>query len=163
MADLTANRQRPYSGMTPAKCRRLPLAGYTAYGAGNTAFTVYKGALVACDVSDTDGYYANADSAVTWVAGDIFGGVALERVDVTSSHTANGSLYITVATDGVWGFPVASIAQTDIGAPCYVVDDGQVPQTSSTDALWIGTIVGVDATYVYVDISRAAGMPNSAT
>ncbi|RMD64632.1 hypothetical protein D6833_04170 [Candidatus Parcubacteria bacterium] len=165
MAVLTANKNRPVrlpaGGITT---RLLPLAGYTNFGAGNTAHTVYKGSLVMCDVSDTDGYFrAVPDTSVTpAAAGDIFGGIALEKQEVTSGDTADGSKKVTVAVDGVWGFPVGSIAITDIGAPAYASDDDTIT-TTATNNLWVGTIVDRDATYVWVDISHAAGRTNTAT
>jgi len=164
MANMTANVQRPVrlpaGGLTT---RLLPLAGYTNFGGGSTAFTVFKGAVVACDVSDTDGYFRDGDSGVTWASGDIFGGVALEKQAVTSDNTADGSVLVSVAVDGVWGFPKNSLAQTDVGAPVYATDDGAVVGSSSSNTLWIGDLTEVDATYAWIDISRAAGKPNLST
>lgn len=153
MTNLTGDVARPYrvpaGGLTTAS---VPLAGYTNYAGGSTVFTVYKGAPVMCDVSDTDGYGAPKLSGINAASGDIFMGIALEKVSVTSSDTADGSKVVSVATNGVFGFPKGSIAITDIGAPCYMSDDATA-QTSSTNSIAIGTIVGVDGTYAYVDIS----------
>lgn len=165
MTVLSANVARPCrlpsGGITT---RALGLAGYTNFGSGNTEHTVYKGSIVVCDVSDTDGYFRACplSSSVALAGGDIFGGLALEKQDVTSDNTDDGDVKVTVAVDGVWGFPVGSLAITDIGAPAYASDDATVT-TTSTDNLWIGDIVDVDANYVWVDISRAAGRLNSAT
>lgn len=165
MAVLTANKNRPLKlpsgGLTT---RKLKLAGYTNFGAGTLTHSVYKGSVLVCDVSDTDGYYRACplSSSVNLASGDIFGGIALERQDVTSSDTADGSVEVTAAVNGVWGFPVASLAITDIGAPIYASDDASVT-TTSTNNLWIGHLVDVDGTYAWIDIARAAGMPNSAT
>jgi len=99
---------------------------------------------------------------VNSAAGDIFGGVALEKQVVSSADAADGSKEITVAVDGIWGFAVGSLAITDIGAPAYASDDDTIT-TTSTNNFWCGYIVDVDSTYVWVDVSRAAGMANSAT
>ncbi len=163
MAALSANKSRPVrlpaGGLT---LRKLPLAGYTNFGAGSTAHTVYQGCPVACDVSDTDGYFRAVGSGVTWASGDVFGGIAIEKQTVTSSDTADGSVEVSVNVNGIWGFPIASLAITDIGAAMYVSDDDTVT-TSSTNTLWIGYLVNVDATYAWIDISAAAGRANSAT
>jgi len=166
MAVLTANVQRPVQipagGLTT---RALPLAGYTNFGDGSTEHTVYKGSLVVCDVSDTDGYFRAAPltSSVAAASGDVIGGIALEKVKVTSDDAGDGSKKVTVAVDGVWGFPKNSLAVTDIGAAIYTSDDGNTVTTTSTSNWWIGTLVDVDGTYAWVDISHAAGRTNSAT
>jgi hypothetical protein len=166
MAVLTADVQRPVrlpaGGLTWAE---LKLAGYTNFGAGTLAHVVYKGSLVFCDVSDTDGYFRACPlfSGDVSASGDIFGGVALEHVAVTSADLADGSKKVTVARNGIWAFPVNSIAITDIGAPAYAADDGATITTTSTNNLWIGTIEDIDATYVYVNIAHAFLRPNSAT
>lgn len=165
MAVLSASVQRPVrvpaGGLTTMA---LPLAGYTNFGGGTTAHTVYKGSGVICDVSDTDGYYRACplSSSVNSASGDVFGGIALEKVSVTSSDTADGSKKVTVARDGVWGFAVGSLAITDIGAAAYMSDD-QTISTTDTNNYWCGVIVDADSTYVWVDIAPAAGRLNSAT
>lgn len=165
MTVLAANVSRPYrlpsSGIT---LRALQLAGYTNFHTGSLTHTVYKGSVVVCDVSDTDGYFRACplSSSVNLAAGDIFGGIAMERVDVTADNTADGSKKVSVAVDGIWAFPIGSLAITDLGAPIYASDDNTVT-TTSTNNIWIGTLVDVDATYAWVDIAHAAGKLNSAT
>jgi hypothetical protein len=165
MAVLTNNVQRPVIGHDPSLDVSLPLAGYTNFGGGSTAHTVYHGSLVICDVTDTDGYFRACPlcSDTNLTTSDIFGGIALERQDVTSSNTADGSVSVTVAQNGIWGFPVNSVAATDVGAPIYAADDGSTVTTTSTNNLWIGTLVKVDSTYAWVNIGHAAGRANSAT
>jgi len=164
MAVMTADVQRPNRGVTPAKVVALPLAGYTNFASGSTEHKVYTGGVVVCDVSDTDGYFRACplSSSTNLASGDIFGGIAVEFVHVTSTNTGDGDKKVSVARDGVWAFPVGAVAQTDVGAAAYASDD-QTITTTSTNNLWVGYIEGVDATYVYVDITRAAGMANSAT
>jgi hypothetical protein len=164
MTALSADVQRPHRGVTQSLITKLPLAGYTNFAGGSVAFNCYKGTLILCDVSDTDGYFRPHNSegaAVTVASGDVFGGVAVEYQQVTSSNTADGSVSISVARDGIWAFPIASNAQTDVGAAAYASDDNTITATS-TNNLWVGVIVGVDSTYVYVDISTAAGRITSA-
>ncbi len=163
MAVLTANINRPYRlAHGPLQMMELPLAGYTNYAGGSTIHTVYHGSVVCCDVSDTDGYFIAAD-ALTFASGDIFGGIALEKVDVAVADAADGSKVVTVARNGVWGFAKNSLAQTDVGAPVYVLDDGETAQASSTNALWIGYLEEVDGTYAWVNIEPAFLRANTAT
>jgi len=165
MAVLTANMQRPVKPISAGvSTRALPLAGYTNFGGGNTAHTVYHGSMLVSDVSDTDGYFRAVPltSGTNMAAGDIFGGVAMEKQSVTSTNTADGSVLVTAARNGVWGFAVGSLAQTDIGAAAYATDDQTISTTSSNN-LWVGYIEGVDATYVWVNIAPAFLMANSAT
>lgn len=158
MAVLTQDVQRPHKGMDARKVLQIPMAGYTNFASGNTEHTIFKGSIVIIDVSDTDGYArACPDSgSVNAAAGDIFCGIALERQKVTLNDTADGAKLVSVARDGVWAFPKGGVAQTDIGAPAYASDDATITATS-TNNFWVGTIMGVDATYVYVDIHTAAG------
>lgn len=164
MAVLTANKQRPVrlpaGGLSTAVVK---LAGYTNFSGGSTAHTVYNGSVVVCDVSDTDGYFRACplSSSVNAASGDIFGGVALEKVAVTSTDTADGSKTVTVARNGVWGFAVGSVAITDIGAAAYASDDTTIT-TTSTNNFFVGDIEDVDATYVWVNIARAFMRPTSA-
>ena len=165
MAVLSANKQRnPKASVGEIHTAVLRLAGYTNFGGGSTAHEVYKGSLMVCDVSDTDGYFRAVPltSGTNMASGDIFGGVALERQSVTSSDTADGSILCTVARDGVWPFAKGGLAITDIGAPAYASDDDTIT-TTSTNNLWCGIIEDVDATYVYVNIAPAFMRTNTAT
>jgi hypothetical protein len=165
MAVLTKNKQRPCR-LPPGglKMEKLKLAGYTNFGAGTLSHTVYKGSVVICDVSDTDGYFraAPAITSVAGVSGDIFGGIALEKQVVGSSDTADGSKEVTVAANGVWGFAKGNLSITDVGAAAYAGDDDTVTVTS-TDGFWCGYVIDVDDTYVWVDIAPAFLRANSAT
>jgi len=160
MANMTASISRRYKGDTQPL--RYGCVGYTDYQSGSTEYTIYKGAIVMMDVSDVDGYAQPRLSAITAASGDVFLGVALEEVDITSLDTAQGDKDILVARGGVWAFAVGSLAVTDIGAPAYCSDD-QTITTTSTNNLWVGTIVAVDSTYVWVDIGHASGRTNTAT
>lgn len=165
MTVLSANIQRPVKLMHgELKTKLVPLAGYTNFGAGSTAHTVYKGSILVIDVSDTDGYArAMPDSAsVNMAAGDIFAGIAAEKQVVDSSVPGDGDKEVSAYRDGVWGFPKGSIAQTDVGAPAYASDDNTVTTTSTVN-LWIGYIEGVDDTYVWVNIEPAFMRANAAT
>lgn len=163
MANMTSDAFRKYRVPTGGlNTRELPLAGYTNFGGGSTAYTVYKGAVVGNDVSDTDGYFRDWDTGITTTSSDIFGGIALEKVDVTSSNTADGSKKVTVAVNGDWAFAKGSLAQTDVGAVAYASDD-QTVTTTATAALAIGVIVEVDSTYAWIDISGFAGRVSATT
>lgn len=159
--DVTRPVRLPVGGVSTAEVK---LAGYTNFAGGSVAHTVYKGSIVVCDVSDTNGYFRACPlaSSTNSASGDIFGGVALEQVAVTSSDTADGSKKVTVARNGVWGFPVGSVAITDIGAAAYASDD-QTITTTSTNNYWCGYIEDVDSTYVWVNIAPAFMRTNTAT
>jgi len=159
---LSANKTRPHKG--EVEYQQYGCVGYTAYQSGNTEYTIYKGSIVFMDVSDVDGYAQKLldTSSVAAASGDVFLGIACEKVEVTSDDTGNGDKKVKVAISGLWGFPVGSLTVTDIGAPAYASDDGTVT-TTSTNNLWIGTIVNVDSDYVWVNIGHAAGRTNSAT
>jgi hypothetical protein len=134
--------------------------------AGTTEHTVYKGSVVVCDISDcTTGYFRAAPLCSTTALGtsDVFGGISVEHKHVTSTDLADNAVKVTVAVDGVWGFPVNSLTTADLGKPIYAYDDGNTVTSTSTDAMWIGYLVDVDATYAWVDIAPAAGRLNSAT
>lgn len=165
MAVLSTDKQRPVKlSVGEIHTGLIPLAGYTNFAGGTTAHTVYKGSLTVCDVSDTDGYYRAVPltSGTNMAGGDVFGGVAIEQQNVTSDDTADGSIECTVARDGIWGFPVGSVAITDIGAPAYASDDDTIT-TSSSNTLWVGYIEDYDSTYVWVNIAPAYKRANSAT
>jgi len=149
---LSNDVQRPVK-LPPGGFRtvKVPLAGYTNYASGNTGFTVYKGSILMCDVSDTDGYFA--PKAANAAEGDLFGGIAIEGQVVDSSTAADGSVECSVLASGVVGFPKGSLAQTDIGAVAYASDDNAIT-TTSTNALPIGIIERVDDVYAWVRIDE---------
>lgn len=163
MTNLSHNKQRavrlPAAGLTT---RVLPLAGYTNFGSGSTAHTVYKGGVIFCDASDTDGYFSRLASGTTVTTSDIFGGIAAEKQVVGSADAADGSKKVTVYVDGVWAFSKGSIAITDMGAIAYATDDDTVT-TTNTGALAIGVIVDVDSSFVWVDIQDYAGKVSATT
>ena len=148
-ADVTRPVRLPAGGLTTAVLR---LAGYTNYAGGSAAFTVYKGAAMMCDVSDTDGYFAPKLSGIAAASGDIFGGFALEHQAVGAADAADGAKLVTVARNGVWGVPKGVIAITDIGAVAYASDDGTFT-TTSTNAIAVGVIEDVDDTYAWINIA----------
>jgi hypothetical protein len=156
-ADIDRPVRSPVGGLATAVVK---LAGYTNRGSGNTAFTTYKGAVVACDVDDTDGYFGPFD--FTAAAGDVFGGIAAEKQAVTSVDAADGSKLLTVYRNGVWGFAKGQLSITDVGAPAYASDDNTIT-TTSTNNQWVGVIEDVDSTYVWVDIAPAFMRTNTAT
>lgn len=157
MTELTANVNRPYrmphGGL---RLEKIPLAGYTNYGAGNIGFTVYKGSLMFSDISDTDGYFSPI--AGTPATGDVFGGISMEKQVVGSADLSDGSVVCSVALDGVWGFAKGNLAQTDVGATIYATDDNAIT-SASTGAVPIGVLELVDSTYAWVNIGDYAMKP----
>lgn len=145
MAVLTNNIHRPV---------RLPVGGvaFEALQLAGIDEEIYIGSILLSDVSANDGYF-RALPVGTAAAGDIFGGISLERISVVSAD-ADGDKSASAARDGVWGFAVGSLAITDIGAAAYATDDDTIT-TTSTNNQWVGYIVDADATFVYVDISDA--------
>ena len=160
MANMTQGVDRPTK--YAEQLQQYGLVGYTNYQGGSAAWTAYKGGVAVMDVSDVDGYAQKKISSVNAAADDVFLGVFAETVAVTASDAADGAQKARVWRDGIHAFAKNGLAATDIGAPAYASDDQTITTTSSNN-LWIGYIVDVDATYVWVDITRAAGMANSAT
>lgn len=163
MADLSASRDLP-KRLPPQGLRieSLPLAGYTNFGAGTVEHTVYKHGIVMCDVSDTDGYFSELLTATTVTNVDVFGGVAIEKQKVTTLDLTDGSVRASCAVNGVWGFPVGSLAVTDLGAVAYATSD-TVITTGTSAGLAIGIIKEVDSSYAWVDIEDYAGKVSSTT
>ena len=156
MSALTKSVSRPVRPPVGGiKTRALPMIGATNYGA---AYTIYKGSIVVCDVTSADGYF-EAPTTNDAQAADVIGGVAVEQQSIAAAQTSDGLKKVTVAVDGVWAFPKASLSITDIGAPVYATTDNDLTSTSTT-AWWIGVIVDVDGTYVWVDIAQACGQLN---
>ncbi len=152
MANMTASASRPHKGDSAPLY--YGLVNYTDYQSSAKEYYSYKGAIMMMDVSDVDGYAQPLQSGITVASGDVFLGIALEEVQIKTTDTSNGDKGITVATDGIWGFPVGSLTVTDIGDLAYASDDQTVTVTT-TNNLWIGNIVGADSTYVWVDINGA--------
>lgn len=124
---------------------------------GGVAYNVYKGALVFATAANLP-HFRNVNG--TPAATDVFAGVAAEAKSVAASD-ASGAQKISVHIDGIHAFPKAAITTADIGKNVYATTDNDL-QTLSTNALWVGIIKNVDATYVYVDITLAAGSVNVA-
>jgi len=161
MANMTVSTTRPHKGdISP---QEYGMVGYTNLGGGSETQTIYKGACVCMDVTDVDGYAQPYQSGITAASDDVFLGVALEEKSTVAANTSDGAVKILVAQSGIWAFPVNSLSVTDIGAPIYAADDGNVVQSSSSNVLWIGYLVNVDATYAWVNIAPAAGRACSAT
>lgn len=163
MTVLTTDKMRPVrlppGGLDTA---RIPLVGYTNFTSTPSEHQVFKGSLVVCDVSDSDGYFRAAPltSSVNAAAGDLFGGVALEYAKVTSVDTADGAKKVTVARNGVWGFPKGGLTQTDVGATAYASDDGTVTAATAVN-FRVGIIEEVDATYAWINIAPAFMQPRT--
>ena len=153
MAVLTNNIHRPV---------RLPVGGvaFEELQLAGIDEEIYIGSILLSDVGSNDGYFRALPDA-TAAAGDIFGGISLERISVVSAD-ADGDKVVSAARDGVWGFAVGSLARGDVGSPAYASDDDTITTTASNNQ-WVGTIVDVDATFVYVDISKAWMMNITAT
>lgn len=157
MTALTTDKQRQYRLPTGGlETRQVRLAGYTNFGGGNTAHTVYKGAVVVCDVSDTDGYFSAAQSGGK-ETGDIFGGIAMERQVIGQNDLADGVKVLKVAIDGEWAFDKGSLTLADIGASIYASDDNTITTTATNNFL-IGHLVDVDDV-AWVDISGYTRKP----
>jgi len=155
MANMTASKSRRYQG--DQKPWKYGLVGYTNYQAGSAAWTAYKGGIAMMDVSDVDGYAQKRQSGVNAATGDVFLGIFLEEVAVTSSDAADGSEKALVARGGIWAFAKGSLAVTDIGAEVYASDDDTVTTTSANN-LKVGLIVDVDDTWVWVEIDQYAAV-----
>jgi len=157
MANMTVDISRRYKETIGLGLMQYGLVGYTDHQSGSSAYTCYKGAVMMIDQSDVDGYAQPLQSTYTVAPEDIFLGICVEQVSVTSSDTSQGDKKVVVATRGDWCFPVGSLTVTDIGALMYASDDGTL-STTVGDNLWIGHLVNVDDAGAWVRIDLAAGM-----
>lgn len=108
--------------------------------------TIYKTALVGLEAAS--GY------ARGLVAGDKFMGVAFEHVD--NSAGGNGGKNVVMYKKGVFPFPLAGAAKTDIGKPIFASDDETV-SLDGTGKSYIGYVDDVpDANLVMVAIDPRA-------
>lgn len=154
MTALTASKQRPVKPPQHGLATwAVPLIGYTNKGGGNTAHTVYKGSILVNDVSDSDGY-SRALADETTATGDVFTGIAAEKQVIDSDVTGDGDAECTAYRNGIWGFAKGNLTIADMGANAYASDDNTIT-TTDTNNLWVGKIVDVDGTYVWVDIAPA--------
>jgi len=110
------------------------------------AVLIYAGALVMLD----GGYAAPGATATAKVAAG--------RADETADNSAglDGALTVNVSR-GVFRFANSAagdaIAQADVGATCYIVDDQTVAKTDGTGTRSAaGKIRGVDSAGVWVEI-----------
>lgn len=106
--------------------------------------TVYQGSLVVLSAG-----YAAPGTAAT-------GLVAIGRAENSATAVAAGDASVVVSR-GVFQFANSAsadlIAQADVGADCYIVDDQTVAKTSATSTRSrAGQIVAVDSDGVWVQI-----------
>jgi hypothetical protein len=112
-----------------------------------TNVKIYAGALVVLD----GGYAAPGKTAT--------GLVAIGRCDEAADNSsgANGAISALVKR-GVFKFGNSAagdlIAQADVGADCYIVDDQTVAKTNGTNTRSVaGKIIAVDTDGVWVKVS----------
>lgn len=161
MTSITSDIQRPVRDLRPGAISGRLLAGATAMSG---AHKVYHGSLLVSDVSVAAGYFRACPdtSSVNLTTSDIFGGIAMEAQSVAADDLANGLKQCSAAVNGIWGFAKGGLTVADIGKAIYATDDGTLSVTS-TNALWIGYLEELDATYAWINIEGAAGRLNSAT
>jgi hypothetical protein len=146
MAALTESVNRPYRTKGDALTTMLaPLVGF-----GGGAYTVLKGSILFADASVAAGYFRPVNAAPA--AGDVFGGIALDRFSINNAGQTNGSASVTVATDGYWGFVKGAITQADVGKIAYAGNNDNDISLTNT-GLPLGNIVLVDGTHAWVDIT----------
>lgn len=147
MAALTKGRKTPrYAG---GGLRNLPVAALAACFTGGLAITAAGYARPGREGQGADNAAKAADAATYRAAG-----VFLE--DVTGG-AANGDVRVDVQ-EGVFLFKNSAagdaIAQTEIGQPCYVVDDQTVAKTSPNATRAVAGIVQeISSEGVWVDVS----------
>lgn len=141
MTNLSANIHRNTKGGNLNI--NVGLVGYTAYQGGNTAYTVYKGAVMMVDVSDVDGYAQPMRSGITAATGDVFLGFAAEKVTITSADASNGAKRILIEQPDLVKIPIGSLAVTDMGDEIFATDDNTFG--TATSGLAVGTLEYIDA------------------
>lgn len=136
MAALTANRNTP-AGLGPIRNVPLPAGG-----------KIFQGAMVQINAA---GYAVPASATIA--------NVTIGRADDPADNTggANGDKKIDVRR-GIFQFGNSAagdlIARTEIGKPCYVVDDQTVAKTNNAGARPVaGTVYDVDAKGVWVEFA----------
>ncbi len=108
---------------------------------------IYAGTLVMRSTSNGYGY-AGADSANA-----VFAGIAEESVDATGED--DGAVEVRVRRHGVFMMLMAAVAITDIGKKVFLSDNQTVAFTGTTNAIYVGRVVGVySSTYAWVEISE---------
>jgi hypothetical protein len=132
MAALTAARNTPERA---GEVFDFPVAAST---------TIHQGSLVVLDAG-----YAAPGAADT-------GLVAIGRAEESATAVAAGSARVRVKR-GVFKFANSAagdlIAQADVGADCFIVDDQTVAKTSGTNTRSrAGQVVAVDSDGVWVQI-----------
>ena len=106
---------------------------------------IRKGALLAV-ASATGLAQPVSDSA-----GLVFIGVAYESSD--NSGGATGAKSVRVLKTGVFGYPKAGAAQTDVGRTAFALDDGTVSTAATANNIACGVVVGApDALSVKIRI-----------
>lgn len=107
---------------------------------------IYQGSIVALNA----GYAAPGATAT--------GRIAIGRAEETADNTSGSAGAIKVRVKrGVFKYGNSSsgdqIAQADVGADCYIVDDQTVAKTNGSSSRSVaGKIVGVDSDGVWVQI-----------
>jgi hypothetical protein len=111
---------------------------------------IFKGALVCLD----DGYLVPGSTTT--------GLKAVGRARESADNTDGDAGDITIAVDsGIFRYNNSAdsdlIAQADVGADCYVVDDEKVAKTSATNTRSVaGKIIAVDSHGVWVQLKHAS-------
>jgi hypothetical protein len=135
MAALTKDRATSY---TDGKIVGYPVAA----GA-----KIYAGSMVCLNNS---GYAVPAANAANYR----FIGVAVRQVD--NSSGANGDQTVEVFREGVFEFQATSIAQANVGADMYVVDDQTFDETDPGNGVKCGKLVKyISATKGWIAIGPA--------
>ena len=136
MVALAANRNTP--GALPG-LRQIPVGA---------AVRIYQGALVQINAA---GFAVPGSATIA--------NVSVGRAEVLADNTvgANGAITVDVRR-GVFRFANSAagdlIARTEIGKPCYVVDDQTVAKTNNAGARpTAGTVYDVDANGVWVEFA----------
>ena len=100
------------------------------------AVKIYAGSLVCLNAT---GYAAPAANTANFK----FIGVALESKD--NSAGSPGDLKILVRREGIFQFDATSIAQANVGADMYVVDDHTFDESDPGQGIKCGKLVAVDS------------------
>lgn len=100
------------------------------------ATLIYAGSMVAVD---NTGYAVPAGNT----AGHKLVGIALEQVN--NAAGANGGVSVRVRTAGAFEFGAVAIAQTNLGADMYVVDDQTFDKTDPGQGIKCGKLVKYSA------------------
>lgn len=118
----------------------------------SAAQTVYQGAPLILDASEDTVYLRLFDSSVTVATGDVFIGIANEKMVVATTDTEADNVIEVYGGNTEVGLKSAVFTDADAGKTVYMSDSGTLTATSTSN-LQVGKLARVDDGYAYVQLT----------